>query len=128
MGVEVGRGVGVARGSLVGRGMLDAETGPATGVCVGGMGVGVSVGALVGVGVGTGSCPQATTSANIRAIHTMVNVSFMRDSLSEVFLVCNYSRRWGVENLPFRIMSDSVDTFPNCLIMPNCISMQLLLY
>ena len=76
LGVEVGRGVGDGRGSLVGSGMLDAETGPATGVWVGGTGLGVSVGALVGVGVGTGSCPQAKLSASVSAIMKAANIEF----------------------------------------------------
>ena len=81
LGVDVGRGVGVARGSLVGSGILDAETGPATGVLVGGTAVGVPVGALVGVGVGTGSCPQATASTIVSATKRVASVGFMRDDL-----------------------------------------------
>ncbi len=90
LGVEVGRGVGDGRGSLVGSGMLDAETGPATGVWVGGTGLGVSVGALVGVGVGTGSCPQATLSANVSATDTMASVDFILKSFARVYCACTH--------------------------------------
>ena len=79
MGVEVGPRVGVETGALVGKGMLDAATGPATGVLVGGIGVAVSVGAMVGVGVGTGSCPQATLSVSISAIKTVASVDILSD-------------------------------------------------
>ena len=81
LGVEVGRGVGVARGSLVGSGILDAETGPATRVLVGGTAVGVPVGALVGVGVGTGSCPQATASAIVSATKRVVSSNDLEGKL-----------------------------------------------
>ena len=77
-GVEVGRGVGDNTGAAVGKGMLEAATGPATGVLVGGTGVGVSVGAAVGVGVGTGSCPQAALSAS--AMHIMASTDFICDA------------------------------------------------
>ena len=76
-GVEVGAGVGVVIGALVGIGMLEAETGPATGVLVGGIGVGVSVGALVGVGVGAGSCPQARVKASVSVTQRIASVDFI---------------------------------------------------
>lgn len=77
---EVGAGAGVTIGALVGIGMLDAATGPATGVLVGGTGVGVSVGALVGVGVRTGSCPQATV--RIAAMAMMAKTGFTGEPCS----------------------------------------------
>ena len=75
--MEVGRGVGDITGAAVGSGMLEAETGPATAVLVGGTGVEVSVGVLVDVGVGTGSCPQATLSASVSATDMMASVDFI---------------------------------------------------
>ena len=76
-GVEVGVGVGVVIGALVGIGMLEAETGPATGVLVGGTCVGVSVGALVGVGVGAGSCPQERVRASASVRHRTASIDFI---------------------------------------------------
>ena len=86
--MEVCAGVGVTIGALVGSGMLDAETGPATGVLVGG--IGVLVGATVGAGGGAGSCPQAIARASASAMEMMARVGFMRDVRFQSDSVCVY--------------------------------------
>ena len=86
LGVRVGAGVGVMTGALVGIGMLEADTGPATGVLVGAIGVGVSVGATVGVGTGAGSCPQATPSASISTTGMMASVVFILKNFAKGLL------------------------------------------
>ena len=62
------RSVGESAGAPVGIGMLDADTGPATGALVG------------GIGVGTGSCPQARVRA--RTMDMMAKVDFMGEPYS----------------------------------------------
>lgn len=90
LGVRVGPGVGVMIGALVGIGMLDAATGPATGVLVGGTGVEVSAGALVGVGVGTGSCPQARVRVSASVRHRTESIDFILWYLTKDYFPLTY--------------------------------------
>ena len=86
-------------GALVGSGILEADTGPATGVLVGGIGVGVSVGATVGVGTEAGSCPQATPSASVNATDMVASVVFILKNFAKVYCAYTHGISIGTASL-----------------------------